>query len=414
MDGTRTAGFEASPQRPPQTRRTSRGHPFGRVAPTGRHGKIRRPSATMPLRTVPPGRPTPGHPHLNGASPSPVAGRRRHRGSPSGPPPAPAAATPRPARPARRPAVTTTATWSSSASRSARCPTARPATPCSLAVAQRARRRGGDPAQLGDGQRLHRPARAPAAAASATASSRRAGSAAPPRASSASSSAAATVTSPAAGRRPPCGPPAPPTAAGPRGRSGPVAPAGRSRTRRGRVQPDQPGQEGARVGHPGQPVRRRRLAAGARPRARPGHATPPLRRVREQEVPLLASVIRRGRWRRQVERHQHRAGPAGQHLAVEQLVGDGEPGRPGSPRPTARSGPWAPPPRWPGRARSRPGAGSRPRAGAITTPSANESTPSARPPANISATRASSYRVRKRALLTCPYASRSDQRSAQW
>jgi hypothetical protein len=32
---------------------------------------------------------------------------------------------------------------------------------------------------------------------------------------------------------------------------------------------------------------------------------------------------------------------------------------------------------------------------------------------NINATRASSYRVRKRALLTWPYASRSDQRTAQ-
>src|SRR5262252_8537797 len=44
-------------------------------------------------------------------------------------------------------------------------------------------------------------------------------------------------------------------------------------------------------------------------------------------------------------------------------------------------------------------------------PSSNEPRPWSRAPRKNMATRASSYRVRKRALLTCPYASMSDQRT---
>src|SRR3954470_10700539 len=45
-------------------------------------------------------------------------------------------------------------------------------------------------------------------------------------------------------------------------------------------------------------------------------------------------------------------------------------------------------------------------------PSSNEPSPCARAPTKNIATRASSYKVRKRALLTWPYASMSDQRRA--
>src|SRR5690349_1650489 len=44
-------------------------------------------------------------------------------------------------------------------------------------------------------------------------------------------------------------------------------------------------------------------------------------------------------------------------------------------------------------------------------PSSNEPRPCLRAPTKNIATRASSYSVRKRALLTCPYASMSDQRT---
>src|SRR4051812_23561202 len=47
----------------------------------------------------------------------------------------------------------------------------------------------------------------------------------------------------------------------------------------------------------------------------------------------------------------------------------------------------------------------------MTMPSSNEPRPCSRAPTKNMATRASSYRVRKRALLTCPYASMSDQRT---
>src|SRR3954447_6055814 len=47
-------------------------------------------------------------------------------------------------------------------------------------------------------------------------------------------------------------------------------------------------------------------------------------------------------------------------------------------------------------------------------PSSNEVSPLARAAVKNMATRASSYSVRKRALLTWPYASRSDQRRATW
>src|SRR3989440_4729 len=47
-------------------------------------------------------------------------------------------------------------------------------------------------------------------------------------------------------------------------------------------------------------------------------------------------------------------------------------------------------------------------------PSSNERIPCSRAPRNSSATRASSYSVRKRALLTWPYTSMSDQRTGQW
>src|SRR3954463_3093920 len=48
----------------------------------------------------------------------------------------------------------------------------------------------------------------------------------------------------------------------------------------------------------------------------------------------------------------------------------------------------------------------------MTMPSSNEVSPYARAPVKNMATRASSYRVRKRALLTWPYTSLSDQRTA--
>jgi hypothetical protein len=50
----------------------------------------------------------------------------------------------------------------------------------------------------------------------------------------------------------------------------------------------------------------------------------------------------------------------------------------------------------------------------MTMPSSNDVSPISRAPAKNSATRASSYRVRKRALLTWPYASISDHRSGEW
>src|ERR1700753_2827521 len=50
----------------------------------------------------------------------------------------------------------------------------------------------------------------------------------------------------------------------------------------------------------------------------------------------------------------------------------------------------------------------------MTMPSSNDPRPCSRAPTKNMATRASSSRVRKRALFTCPYASMSDQRTGTW
>ena len=286
MDGTRTAGVEASPQRQPQSQKDDPRSSV-RTSVRRRHGKIRsllRPRSSVRSHQADP---TASRTYPDRVDARRSAGRRAEEPHPDqtlhqslGTSTGTAGASS---------GVTTTATWSSSASRSIRCPTARPATPL-LAASRSVPRRGlGDPAQLPAGQRLHRPAarrrqrpaplrvppgRQPAPAARQLGEQLRGRDRDVPRRRGRPPSGAASTPTAAgaqsAVRRPVCRP----AAAGP-GRPGPTGPAGPGRPLRRRPRRPVPTAVGSGRGH----AARLRLAT--------------VRGVPEQEGPF-PSVSRRG------------------------------------------------------------------------------------------------------------------------